>query len=191
MGGEKIEERNYTKEEYFDLCLRSEWKYEFHDGRIVAMAGGNPPHNQAKRNVYNHLLLNVKGCHLYDSDTAVRIKDLNRYYYPDVSLVCDKPEIDKNAGIETLLNPELLVEVQSTSTDGKDRGEKLEAYKLISGLKEYILVDSKQYLVQTYYRNDERSWRIGSYYRLDQVVKIITVNLEVPMSVIYNQVIAV
>jgi Uma2 family endonuclease len=179
-------DRKFTEQEYFNLLVQSEVKYEFHDGTIVAMAGGKRAHNLAKRNFF-FALAELKGpCKLYDSDTAVFIEQLNRYYFPDISLLCGEEEFTDEGGIERVLNPSLLIEVVSKSTVGKDQGEKLEAYKTLTSFKEYITVNSQSLLVTTYYKEDKGLWRIGSYYKLDQSVEIITLGVTIPMSVIYD-----
>ena len=189
MGAEQLEDRLYTEEEYFQLCLQSDWKYEYYNGRIVAMADGSPPHNRAKRNFYDALRAGKPAsCLVYDSDTAVQVSDLSRYYFPDVSALCGQEELVDSSGIEVLVNPQLIVEVLSKSTGNTDRGDKMEAYRLIPSLREYILVDSQGPFVQTFYRAGEKSWKIGNYFRMDQSVYVTTFDISIPMATVYERI---
>lgn len=186
MSAVELQDRRFTEEEYLDLCLESMYKYEYNDGVVTMMAGGTPAHNQAKRNLYNFLLLNKGECQLFDSDTAIHVEDVNRYFFADMSGLCGPTYLSDKPGIERLLNPQLIIEVQSKSTATYDQGEKFAMYRHLPSLREYITVDSQHFLVSTYYRDESGNWRIGNYYRLDQEVKIITFGVSVPMSTIYE-----
>jgi len=176
----------YTEQEYFDLLAGSDHKYEFHDGRIEMMAGGKRAHNLAKRNLFSMLDRGKGKCTVYDSDTAVHISKFNKYYFPDISALCGDENFTDAGGIERVLNPQLLVEVLSKGTEKKDRGEKFTAYKTLDSFKEYVLIDSRKALVETFFREENGLWRIGNYYRLDQEVEILTLGITIPMSTIYE-----
>lgn len=181
-------ERKFTEEEYFDLLIHSKHKYEFDNGKVTLMAGGKAPHNRAKRNLTFQLQLTSedKDCEVFDSDTAVYLNDLNRYYFPDASVVCGPVDSTDKKGIERLFNPSLLVEVLSKSTEKKDTSIKFEAYKTLPSLREYVIVHSKWAQVFTYYRETKGLWQMGSYWNLEQEVRIETLNTEIAMADIYR-----
>ena len=111
----------YTYDAYLALEKEENIKYEFHDGMITAMAGGTPAHSQISASVSRHLgnQLDEKGCIVYSSDLKVRVESTNRTYYPDVSVVCEKPQTSQKDG-NAITNPVLIVEVLSESTAGFD-----------------------------------------------------------------------
>lgn len=186
MGAEKQTDRKYTEQEYFDLLADSDFKYEFDNGSVTMMAGGKRAHNQAQRNTLFALNRAKGSCTIYNSDTAVYLPKYNRYYFPDITALCGEEKYTDQDGIERVLNPQLLVEVLSASTEKKDRGEKFDAYKTLDSFKEYVLIDSKTPHVFTYYREDKGLWRIGNYYEMDQEVEFLTLNVKIPMTVIYE-----
>jgi Uma2 family endonuclease len=128
-----------TREEYFRYRERHEGKYELHDGRIVAMAGGTRSHSRlggmAYRLIYNRVEDN--GCEAFDSDQSVGIETSKNYYFPDASMVCESAVFDDK---DNLLNPLLIVEVLSPSTALYDRNTKFDRYKEISSLQYYLLI---------------------------------------------------
>ena len=179
-------DRKYTEQEYFDLLAASDFKYEFHDGQVEMMAGGKRAHNLAQRNTFSALDRDKGDCTVYNSDTAVHISRFNKYYFPDITALCGEENYSDQGGIERVLNPQLLVEVLSKGTEKKDRGEKFTAYKTLDSFKEYILIDSRKALVETYFREENGLWRIGNYYRLDQSVEVLTLGVTIPMETIYK-----
>ena len=179
----------YTYEAYLSLEQESEIKYEFHDGFIVAMAGGSPEHSQIATNftwaVNNALRNNNKSCISYNSDLKIQIDATRRSYYPDASVVCDKPirsDKDNNA----ITNPILIVEVLSESTAAFDRGNKFAHYRQIPSLREYILISQEEATVDTYYRTDNGTWEIQTIMGLDKKVLLKSISCEISMADIYR-----
>lgn len=182
-------DRKFTEQEYFNLLIGSDFKYEFDNGVVTMMAGGKISHNQARRNTMFALERAKGGCKIYDSETAVQIQKLGKYYFPDISAICGDIDVTDEGGIERLLNPQLLVEVLSKSTETKDTGEKFDAYKTLDAFKEYVVIHSKTPHVLTYYKEEKGLWRIGNYYKMNQDVEFLTLGIKIPMSVIYEGVI--
>ena len=177
--------RTFTEKEYFDLLRSSQHRMEFHDGQITMMAGAKRNHNRIIRNLIAASISNSAGCSVYTSDTAVHIPSDKSYYYPDLFAVCGEESFDESDGIEKVLNPSLLVEVLSPSTRSRDEGLKFSGYKTLPSFQEYVAIDSEALLVKTYYKATSGQWEIGSFYRLDQSVEIKTLQLQLPMVVIY------
>lgn len=179
----------YTYEAYLAVEAESELKYEFHDGMITAMAGGSPIHSQicgnTIRSAGNALIEAKKNCIVHTSDLRVRIESTNRSYYPDVSIVCDKPvysEKDSHA----LINPILIVEVLSDTTADFDRSEKFAQYRKISSLREYVMISQNKALVDSYYRTKDGTWEIQTVAGLSGVVKLKSIDCEITMGDIYR-----
>ncbi|HRG47191.1 MAG TPA: Uma2 family endonuclease [Leptospiraceae bacterium] len=148
----------YTEEEYLALERKAEFKSEYFAGEIFMMAGAKERHNLITWNLLSelHSVFKNKPCKAYPSDMRVRVADNGLYTYPDISIVCDKAEfLDENT--DTLLNPIVLIEVLSESTESNDRGKKFEFYRTIPSLKEYILVSTTHQKIEKYKRN-QNSW---------------------------------
>ncbi len=130
-----------TPEEYLAIERRSETRNEYLDGEMVAMTGGSRNHNLIVMNIGRELSLQLKKrpCEVYASDQRVRIPATGLYTYPDVVVVCAEPRFEDEE-LETLLNPTLLIEVLSPTTEAYDRGKKFEHYQTIPSLSEYLLV---------------------------------------------------
>lgn len=148
-----------SPEEYLALEREAETKSEFYDGEIVAMTGASWEHNLITGNIFLSLGNQLRGqpCRAATSDLRVRISPAGAYVYPDVVVVCGKPEFEDRHG-DTLLNPALVVEVLSPSTQAKDYGRKGEAYRRLPSLREYLLVAQDRAHVERYRRHGGGLW---------------------------------
>ena len=154
--------QRYTFVEYLDLEELSPVKHEFIDGHVWAMAGGSPAHAAIAVNVASALREQLKGrpCRVFSSDLRVRVRETGLSTYPDVTVVCDELETDPDdpRGY-TVVNPTLVVEVLSPSTEDYDRGEKLAHYKRIAGLREIVLVAHDVRRIEVW-RRDAQTWTL-------------------------------
>lgn len=132
---------NYSFREYVAHDAASSTKHEYLDGQIYAMAGGSPEHSALIASVSAHLSNQVRGgsCRVHSSDLRIRVSDTGLATYPDVVVVCGPWERDPEDG-HTIVNPRLVVEVLSSSTEAYDRGEKLAHYKQVASLRACVLV---------------------------------------------------
>ncbi|XYH98155.1 Uma2 family endonuclease [Sorangium sp. So ce1128] len=152
---------SFTYAEYLEQERASPTKHEFLDGEIFDMAGGTPEHARLAANVMAELrpTLRERPCAVFSSDLRVRVRETGLATYPDVSVVCGQlardPE-DKDA----VVNPLVLVEVLSDSTEGYDRGEKFAHYRRIPSLKEYVLVSQEHRRIEVFRRNEDNSWTL-------------------------------
>ena len=185
MGVPILDKDYYTEEEYFDLLSESDFPIEWHDGQLHMMSGGKIPHNLIIENIEFALRLAQKRCKIKNSNNAVSIRALKKYLFPDLTAVCGKIEFEKG-GIARIVNPELIIEVLSKSTADYDRNEKFTYYRSLESFKEYVLIDSLKYSVQTFYRETANLWHIGSYYNIDQAVTFRSLEVDIPMSTIYE-----
>lgn len=152
-------ERLSSPEEYLAWERKQPTKHEYVHGAIVAMAGASIPHNKIVANVLRALgnALLDKPCSALASDTRVRIPATGNYRYPDASVACDPIEYE-DGDVDTLLNPTVLVEVLSASTETEDRGSKFRDYRSIASFREYLLVDQNEPLVEHYVRQESGLW---------------------------------
>ena len=179
-----------TKEEYFEMLHKSDIKLEYHSGEVVAMAGAQPAHNIIIMNMALELGLYLKrsNCTMLSSDQLIKVEGCEKYTFPDLVIVCEEPIYERNPfrGLDALLNPNIIIEVLSDSTEFYDRTEKLECYKTIPSFTEYVLVASKKKKVEVYKKIMEDEWLLHEYRRDNEKVKI--GDCEILFEDIYNKV---
>jgi Uma2 family endonuclease len=143
----------YTPEEYLALERHAEFKSEYIDGRIIAMTGASPEHADVVLNLGSELRgrLRPRGCRVFVNDVRVQVAYGAGYLYPDVVAVCGQATF-MNTKPRTLLNPNLVIEVLSNTTEAFDREEKFKAYRTVESLSEYVLIDSRRMSVERYVR---------------------------------------
>lgn len=184
------EKRRYSVAEYLQMEEKALDKHEYWDGEILAMSGGSYRHGRVSTNLVIALGIRLRGkpCQPLDANMRVRTT-INRYVYPDAQIICGKPKFDpEDSNQTTVINPTIVFEVLSPSTEDYDRVRKFDAYMLIESLKEYVLVDPRLPLVQIYYRQEDGSWRLDRYTDLKADVKLRAVGLDIPMAEIYSDV---
>lgn len=187
MTAQSQEKKIMTQAEYLEMERTSlNIKHEFYDGEIFAMAGAGRTHNEISSNFVGELRNQFKaknsGCKAVSSDLRVKIE--NNYTYPDVVVYCRDAEFE-DAKLDILKNPVVIIEILSDSTEAFDRGDKFEYYKAIPSLQEYILVSQKKHWVGQFTRKDSGKWEYGSYQSMDQVLKMESIDCELPLSEIY------
>jgi Uma2 family endonuclease len=149
----------FTFDDYLRVEEDSVIRHEFLDGRIWAMAGGTPAHARMCANVITQLNLGLSSrrCSVYITDLRIRVRATGLATYPDVSVICGHVDLDPDdPKRHTAVNPSLLVEVLSPSTEEYDRGEKLEHYKQIESLQEVVLVHHDERKVVVWRRTGAR-----------------------------------
>ena len=180
-------DRRLTLEEYHQLEEEMQQRYEYHDGEVFAMAGGDPVHNAIGVNITTLLnqLLREKNCNVFNSDQKVWIESIRRSLYPDASVTCGpvKRSAEDN---KSIMNPMLLVEVLSDSTEAKDRGKKFEQYTQLPTLQEYVLISQNEPSVQVFYRaSNTHLWQITWMTGLDQMLTLQSLEIEMSLEEIY------
>jgi len=186
-----VAERVYSPEDYLAQERIAEHKSEFMDGRIYAMTGASRAHNLITVNLARSLgnqLLN-RPCEAYISDMRVKAADAHSYRYPDVAVVCGRPEFEDEHA-DTLLNPTLLIEVLSPSTEAGDRGEKFVEYRCIPSLKQYILVEQDKPRIERYERQRD-GWLLTETAGLDATVSLDAVGCVLALAEVYDKVFGV
>jgi len=181
--------RRVTAREYLERERSAATKSEYHRGVLVAMAGASPEHNAIVFDMAVSLGLQLRGepCQGFASDMRVRVPACDKYYYPDIVVVCGEPRYQHLGGIETLLNPTLIVEVLSESTEAADRGDKWICYQTLHSLQTYVLVSQDRVLVEVYQRA-ERNWIYTTYEDTNQVIALEAILCELRVSEVYARV---
>jgi len=180
---------NYiSPEEYLARERISPTKNEYFDGEIFAMSGASIAHNEIFGNLFLTLgnALKGKSCRAYGSDLRIYINENGLYTYPDISIICGKPETTDDQK-DTITNPSVLIEILSKSTRDYDKGRKFFLYKNIPTLQEYILIDSLNILVKIFRRNEDNSWTLTEYTKESDSFSILTIDLTVRMNDVYEK----
>jgi len=163
----------FTEAEYVALERASDRKHEFIDGAIVAMAGARPPHNMIAANVTAALVVLSRGhgCVTMTSDQRVHVPATHLYAYPDVSVTCGERRYNDDDP-PSLLNPTVLVEVTSDSTEDFDRGTKFIHYQTIAELSEYVIVSHRTIRIDHFRRQGDGQWHLTTHTRSDSRVEL-------------------
>jgi Uma2 family endonuclease len=175
-----------SAEEYLARERVAETKSEYHDGRIVAMAGGTGAHSQLAVKIAGALdrTTAARRCHIFNSDMKLRIRENNRVCYPDISGLCGGPEyLDETRDV--LLNPSFIVEVLSRSTEAFDRGRKLALYIALPSVIEIALVSAVEVRVDKYTRHADGIWRFDGYSGLEAQVPFASLGCEMSLHDVY------
>ena len=194
-----VPKKLYTAEEYEARERVAEFKSEFYRGEIfpmhgaggpIGMAGAKFKHNRVKDNFAHELAKRMEEgpCQAITSDMRVRIEATGLQTYPDVVVVCGPPDFTDVSEV-CLLNPAVIIEVLSPSTQGYDRGVKFRNYQLIPTLMEYILAEQDEPICDRYVRApDGFTWLRTTVEGLDETLTIVTVKAAIPMRALYARV---
>jgi Uma2 family endonuclease len=182
--------RKYSLEEYLALERGSDVKYEYWDGEVFAMSGGTWWHDVVTANTHNSLsgALTGKPCRVFTGNTQIKTPLALPYRYPDGGAVCGKPEFERFHGNDLLLNPILLYEVLSPSTEAYDRGDKFTVYKSVASLREYLLIAQHRPHLAHYVKQDSGIWHFMEYNDLKDSVYLPTIECALTLGNIYQDV---
>lgn len=179
----------YTPEEYLALEREAEIRSEYLDGEIFAMGGASPRHVLIVTNVVAELRLQLKKtpCAVYSTDLRVNVSATGLYTYPDVLVVCGTPQFSDEYK-DTLLNPLLIVEVLSKSTESYDRSKKFEQYRAIPSFMEYLLIAQDRTHVEHYVRQTDNTWVFSETNDRQATLPLPSINCRLPLLEIYDKV---
>jgi Uma2 family endonuclease len=157
---------------------------QFMDGEIFAMAGATRRHNLATTNISTELNIQLRetDCEVYATDFRVKIRDDHKVY-TDVAVACG--DIDVEGNETTLLNPIVVFEVLSKSTEKRDRGDKAEDYFRLKSLQEYLLVSQYRVRVKHFSRQKNNDWTLRFYEDLNDLIELKSINCEISLELIY------
>ena len=179
--------RRITPQEYLELERRADFKSEYFRGEMFAMSGATYEHTVIKDNLARKAGNQLENgpCRPLTSDMRVKVNATGLYTYPDIAIVCDKPQFEDEM-FDTLLNPRAVVEVLSDSTEKYDRGAKFGHYRQIPSLQEYVLIAQDQPLVERYARQADNSWLLTVFEGLSSTFAFASVPAQVQLSEIYS-----
>jgi Uma2 family endonuclease len=171
-------------EDYFDWEPQQEMRHEYAEGEVLAMTGGTIPHNDIALNLYSAIRphLRSQGCRINVSDVKVQVS--NSYFYPDLVVSCDPRDSNARKFIQY---PKLIIEVLSPGTEAYDRGDKFTAYRRLTSLQEYVLVDSEKISVDCYRRGEGRMWLYTPYTAGDKL-ELESINWVGAIAILYEDV---
>ena len=179
----------YTPEEYLALERKAEYKSEYFAGEIFAMSGASERHNLIVGNVFAmlHIQLRKRPCRVYMSDMRVRVSPTGLYTYPDIVALCGEPQFDDEQK-DTLLNPAVIIEVLSPSTEAYDRGEKFAHYRKLSSVAEYVLISQEKPHVEHFVRQPDNQWLLSETSNLHDAVQLPSINCALALDEVYEKV---
>ena len=177
-----------TPEEYLEIEDKAEYRSEYFAGEMFAMAGGSPMHSLIKMQASYLLVGQLRGrpCCAYDSDMRIRVSETGLYTYPDMSAVCGPSQLEGGHN-QTLLNPNLIIEVLSPSTEAYDRGRKFEHYRTIPSLTQYVLIASDRVHADVFTRGNEGTWMLASASKPDDVLHLTSIDCTMRLADLYEK----
>lgn len=177
-------EKPMSVQEYLEFEEKSKIKHEYMDGEIFAMAGASRRHNLATANISTELNLQLResDCEVYASDFRVKIRE-GHNVYPDAAVACGEILTENNQ--TTLLNPKVVFEVLSKSTEKRDRGDKAEDYFKLNSLKDYVLVSQYRVRVEHFSREKNNEWTFRIYENLGDTVELKSIGCKISLKLIY------
>lgn len=190
FGMSDLPKRYFTQEEYLELERKAEYRSQYVAGEIFAMAGAQPQHIVINGNIIGMLYNAFRGrpCQAYFTDLRVRVKTGDLWTYPDVAALCGEPRLDTTSDPHSLLNPQVIFEVLSPSTEGFDRGDKFARYRRLESLTDYVLVAQDRMRVEHFVRQANNSWSLMEYTEPGAILALASVSCELPLAEIYEKV---
>src|SRR5271166_2453923 len=178
----------YTPQQYLEMERKADFKSEYCDGYITAMAGASREHNLIAGNLHGEIRSQLKGrpCVVFMSDMRLCVSPTGLYTYPDVMAVCGEREY-LDTEMDTLLNPTMIAEVLSASTESYDRGRKFGHYQRLTSLQEYVLIAQDEVRVERFTRRGD-DWILSVFTSLHDKVRFASIDCEVPLREIYDKV---
>ncbi|MBS1797498.1 MAG: Uma2 family endonuclease [Acidobacteria bacterium] len=184
-----IPKSKLTPEEYLEFERKSATKHEFFKGEIFAMSGAKRDHNKITTNLSGLVWQHLKGkdCESYSNDMRVFVPRTGLYTYPDLVVVGGEPRFQDEV-FDTLLNPVLLIEVLSESTESYDRGRKFQHYRSIESLREYVLVAQDEARIEKYVRHGDGFWLLSEAVGLDAEIEFASIECRIPLAEVYDKI---
>lgn len=184
-----IPQTKLTVKDYLEFERKSEERHEYFDGEIFAVSGAKRNHNKIVGNLSGLMWQHLKGkdCEFYPNDMRVFVPETGLYTYPDLAVVCGGPKF-KDEVFDTLLNPVLLIEVLSESTESYDRGKKFQHYRSIESLREYVLVSQDEARIEKYVKQGDGFWILSEAVGLKSEIEFSTIECRVALSEVYDKI---
>jgi Uma2 family endonuclease len=178
-----------TPEQYLEIERKAEYKSEYYNGEMFAMAGAREAHNLITMNLgaQIHAQLRSGPCRVYSSDMRVSVSPTGLYTYPDIVVACESPRF-LDGERDTLLNPTLIVEVLSPSTEAYDRGRKFGHYRTIESLNEYLMVSSERVGAELFTRQTDGAWLLTAASEIQDTLHLSATGCRLALADLYAKV---
>ncbi|HEY4147825.1 MAG TPA: Uma2 family endonuclease [Chitinophagaceae bacterium] len=165
-------------------------KHELHEGYLVTMQGASMNHNKIVANLLGGIVPYLKGnrCQVFPGDMRVYIPTAGSFTYPDISILCDEPDVLDDTYLDTIRNPTVIIEVLSPSTENYDRGKKFFIYRQIPALKEYILISTTSCSIRASHKQADGSWKFNDLNGKESILSIPTIQYQCPLAEVYDRV---
>ncbi len=182
-----IPKERFTLGEYIEFDKNSEERWEYFDGVVVSMSGGTLTHNRIAANILTSLRSKglAHGCEVLPADMRIKVPKAPPYRYADVVVVCGEPVIESIQGLDVLVNPRLIIEILSDSTEAYDRGKKFVSYQSIETFEEYLLVAHDKPYVTHYVRQADGNWLRSDIEGIESEIDLVTIPCKIKLSEIY------
>ncbi len=179
----------YTLANYLTLERKSKTKHEFFENELFSMAGASDAHNEIFTNLFFQIALKLKGksCRPYGSDKRLHIPENSLYTYPDISIYCNGLQHSKTDKDSSIL-PTVIIEILSDSTQTYDRGDKFKLYRDIPSLRQYILINSEEIAIESFFRNENNNWELQEYTNCSETLILKSLNTSISVQEIYENV---
>lgn len=201
MSAQPKEDHHVTLDEYYDILLNGDIKYEWFNGQMwpvgnpdnspKLMAGAQPDHNRIKHNVEMSLggQLDNTSCEVMSGDQQIRVEDSNLSAFPDLVVACENARFENVRGLGTLFNPVVIVEILSPSTESYDRTDKWAHYQRLGSLRDYIVIFSDQMRVEHHARDEQSAaWTETTLFRPDEQIELRGVAARLRVGDLYRRV---
>ncbi|MBU1614415.1 Uma2 family endonuclease [bacterium] len=178
-----------TPQEYLTIERSAEGKSEYFNGEIFAMSGASKPHILIVTNIVRELSLQLKKrpCEVYSNDMRVKVNQTGLYTYPDVIVMCGTAQLEDDQQ-DTLLNPTVIIEVLSKSTQSYDKNEKFAHYKKLESLSEYLLIAQDKHFVEHYIRQSDNQWLLSEASSGQDVIELPSIKCSLALTEVYDKV---
>lgn len=178
-----------TEEQYLEIERKAEFKSEYFQGEMFAMPDARLAHIQIVANAMCELGQQLRGgpCQSLSNDMRVCVKPVGLYTYPDVVVVCGEPTFLDDT-FDTLLNPAVIIEVLTESTETYDRDKKFELYRSLESLAEYVMISSRRVRVERYSREPDATWNYSEKTNAADTIDLKSVDCHLPLAVLYERV---
>lgn len=176
----------FTEDEYLALERETDYRSEYYRGEIFAMAGASNEHNLIVNNLNFHLFTHLRGrgCRMYTFEMRLRINATRLYTYPDGMIVCGK-SLYADEHVDTIVNPLILIEVLSDSTESYDKGKKFDHYRQVPTVQEYILISQDIPQIERRVRVSDTEWRLQVYDGLEAVLPLEAIDTSITLAQVY------
>jgi Uma2 family endonuclease len=176
-----------TQAEYLVIERNARIKSEFFEGEMFAMSGGTRLHSLIGTNLAREFGNRLKGhkCVPYNGDLRVKVEATGLFTYPDLSIVCGAAQLLDDQK-DTLLNPTVIVEVLSDSTEAYDRGKKFEHYRRIPSLREYLLVSQNEPLIEQFLRQQNEQWLLREVAGLKSILDLPSLGIAIALAEVFD-----